>query len=167
MKQIFKHILYAIAFILLLVVNIPVWLFWFLPMYKKGTFESVKWDWDGWCIHWDVSNDSEFYKTSMEGWWGFVIGCNIVYVDYFPKLALDKQHITHEKTHVLQNYIFNILFYPLYILMSLGIYLFGGKNRNAYYDNPFEIWARYKAGQMIYIPRALWTKRSNDRWPWS
>lgn len=158
------HLLYAVGWVWLLPVNLLV-LFWLLPMKKKGTFESVEWDWDGWCWHWNISNDSEFYKNSMEGWWGFVIGNNIIYVDYFPKLALDKKHIKHEKIHVLQNYICGILFYPLYELISGFIWLFI-KNKHAYYYNPFEIWARWKAGQKINIPREEWSWGPNDRWPW-
>lgn len=159
-----KHILYAIAFILLLGVNILAWA-WLLYMKRKGTFESVEWDWDGWCLHWDVSNDSDFYKNTMEGWWGFVLGSNIIYVDYFPKLALDKQHIKHEKTHVLQNYIFNIFFYPIYYLHSLYLWIFKWE-KNVYYDNFFERWARRAAGQRVDIPPEDWTNGPNDRCPW-
>lgn len=160
-----KHIFYTIAWILLLVVNIPVWLLWFLPMYKKGTFEGVWWDWDGWCWHWDVNRNSNFYKESMKGWWGFVIGSNIVYVDYFPKEKRYKTHIKHEKKHVWQNYTWNIFFYPAYITCSIYIYCFQW-NKHAYLDNPFEIAARKAAGQKINIPITEWTKGPNDRWPW-
>ena len=160
-----KHSLYAIAFILLLPINILIWLFWFLPMYKKGTFEDVWWRWDDWSLNWDVSNESEFYKKAMKGWWGFVIGCNIVFVDYFPKIEKDKRHIIHESCHVLQNYMFNILFYPAYILCSLYIWVFQ-KGKHAYYDNPFEIWARRSAGQNTKIDRENWAQGPNDRWPW-
>ena len=159
-----KHILYAIGFIWLLPVNILAWS-WLLYMKHKGTFEDIWWDWNTWSWNWDVSNDSEFYEKSMEGWWGFVIGNNIVYVDYFPKLALDKTYIRHEQAHVLQNYILGVLFYPTYIVFTCWIYLFQWA-KHAYIDNPFERWARRAAGQKVYLSPEEWPDGPNDRWPW-
>ena len=159
-----KNILYALGWLWLLPVNLLA-LCWLLPMKWKGTFESVRWDWEKWCWHWDVSNDSKFSEDSMKGWWGFVIGNNIVYIDYFPETTLDKRHIKHEETHVLQNYIFGMLFYPAYLLCSGCIYFFQ-LEKNSYVDNPFEIWARKKAGQRIYIPEKDWPQGPNDHWPW-
>ena len=158
-----KHFLYAIGFTLLLYINIPIWLFWFLPMKKRGTFESVVWDWDCWAFKWDVANDSDFCKSSMKNWWGFVLGSNIIFVDFKP--GQDEEQEKHEETHVLQVYILNIFFYPMYILFCGIIWLFFPQ-KHTYYDNPLEMWARWAAGQQVKILPAQWLGGPDDRVPW-
>lgn len=162
----FKHLLYAIAWIWLLPVNLLA-LCWLLPMKIKGTFENIWWSWNTWTWNWDVANNSEFYKVSMKGWWGFVIGNNIVYVDFFPKsIPSIITHMEHEENHVFWNYILGVFFYPIYVMFSSFIYLFL-PNKHAYLDNPLERLARKAAGQKVDISREEWTSGPNDRWPWN
>lgn len=154
-----KHILYAIGWVWLLPVNILA-LCWLLPMKAKGNFSEITWDWNSWSWHWEVDELSKFYENSMSGWWGFVIGNNVIHVEYIINDAQDKQYMVHEETHVLQNYIFGALFYPVYIACSGYLYLFA-PTKHPYLDNFFEVWARKTAGQQKYIAIP-----PNDRWPW-
>ena len=160
----FKKILCALGWLNAGIVSFFVWLFFLRPERKKGTFEKVTVR-DDFLVIWDVANDSEFYKKSMDGWYGFVAGCHIVVVDYDKQDPSYIEHMRHEGTHGYQNYIFGVLFYPIYVLISGFIWLFL-KKLHAYLDNPFERWARRRAGQQVNIPRSEWGWSKNDRWPW-
>lgn len=160
-----KHLLYLIGWIWLLPVHIA-GLFWFLPMLIKGNFENVWWDWNWWCLNWNLKDDSKFVKESMEGWWGFVIGNNIVYVNDDPLDAhYDYKHMIHEQQHVKQNYLFGMFFYPAYMLATAYIYLFQ-HGKHSYHDNPFEVNARNAAGQQVILTPEEWMNGPNDRFPW-
>jgi hypothetical protein len=161
----FKKLLFVLGFLWVLPVSILVWVFWMIPKYFQGTFAKVT-VLPNLLIVWDVKNDSDFFKKSMKGWYGFVAGCNIVVVDYDNNLESFKQHMAHETTHGIQNYIFGVLFYPLYLLCTLCILVFM-KNLHAYHDNPFERWARRSAGQRVNIPKSEWMNGPNDRFPWN
>lgn len=162
LKQYLKHTLFALGFLWVGIVNLLFYICWFYWMKRKGTFEKIEWDWNSWSWKCDVANNSDFYKNAMQGWWGFVIGSFIIFVDK----DTDPKHMKHEETHVLQNYIFGPLFYPVYELLSIVLLIFAGTDCHSYYDNPFEVWARRSAGQQIKIPRSEWSWGPNDRWPW-
>ena len=157
-----KHILYFLGFLWVSPVNILFSIFWCFPMYFKGVFKHVVWDWETWSFQVIVNPSSDFHKSAMKGWAGFVVGSFIV----LRKGWVNGIVLRHEQTHVLQNYIFGILFYPLYILCSLFIYLFGNSRTHAYYDNLFEVWARKSAGQPSRLPQDKWRDGQSDRWPW-
>jgi len=160
-------ILYALGFLNTFVLTLLSWIFFFVPHYLKGTFERV-YITKELAIIWDVANDSKFYKESMDGWYGFVLGANVCVVDV-PSKENDwwKKHFKHEvKGHVIQYFIFSLLFFVFYILFTLFILAFL-KNKHSYHDNPFEIWARKVAGQQLHIPREEWMDGPNDRFPWN
>jgi len=160
-----KSILFLLGFLWVLPVNILAWIFWFLPQYIKGTFEKIKFYPNG-IVTWDVKNSSKFFKKLKDDhWWGFVIGSNIVFVDRDSKKDKDIARFIHEETHVYQNYMFGIFFYPVYIAITCFLWLFR-PNKHAYLDNPFEKHARKRAGQQVEIPKEKWTRGPNDRWPW-
>ena len=157
-----KHTLFALGFLWVGIVNLLFYLFWFARHKRKGTFEKVEWDWNCWAWKCDINNNSEFYNKYMRRWWGFVIGSFIVFVNKSDDLS----HMKHEEAHILQNYIFGPLFYPMFYLMSLCIYIFGSKNIHSYYHNPFELWARYSANQPISKPKEIWDEGPTKRWYW-
>lgn len=159
-----KKLLCFFGWFNILPVNILAWLFWFLPNYIMGSFSDIT-IWPNGMITWDIDNSSKlFKKLKKDNWWGFVIGSNVVFIDYFANTD-DAKHLRHEETHVVQNYKWGILFYPYYIARSLYIYYFT-PSKHPYLDNPFEIEAREKAGQQVRIPVEEWKYHGNDRWPW-
>jgi len=156
-----KTALCLIGFIWLLPVNLISWAFLCtLALFKQ--IEDVIF-YDDFSIIWDVNNKSKFYKL-MSGWYGFVLGSNIVCVDARPRIQYIT-YIKHETAHIYQQYIFGILFYPLYILMSLFIYFFM-PSKLPYQDNLFEKWARSYAGQKVEIPEDKRREYLKDRWRW-
>jgi len=154
------------GFLWALPVSLLTWIFFCIPYYLKGAFEKVTMRKDL-SIIWDVANDSKFYKKSMTGWYGFVLGCNIVVVDV-PSKDDDwwADHLDHETTHVYQNYIFGILFYVVYLIHMAYLLAFC-KDKHSYHDNFLERWARKSAGQLVDIPREDWMDGPNDRFPWN
>ena len=160
----FNPILCFLGWFNILPVNILAWLFFFIPHLIKGSFEDVQF-WPDGSISWDVKNDSDLFKRlKKDNWWGFVIGSNIVMVDYDPK-SDDAQFMMHERAHVYQNYALGVLFYPVYIAITVWLYFFK-ISKHPYLDNPFEIQARRYAGQKVIIPIEEWSSKTNDRWPW-
>jgi hypothetical protein len=160
-----KKILLLLGWLWVLPVNILAWVFWFFPQYLRGVFKKIRFHSNG-VIAWDVDNSSKFFKGLKEKhWWGFVIGSNIVFVDCDMAAPKDAQKLKHEVAHVYQNYRFGMFFYPLYILMTVYLWLFK-KNKHSYLDNPFERQARKEAGQQVTIPKSEWSRYYKDRWPW-
>lgn len=160
----FKTLKFVPGFIWAIIPSFLAWVFFCIPHWLKGTFESVKMRSD-FSIIWDVANESKFFKEAMEGWYGFVIGCNIIIVDAPSEDNNYEQYLDHETCHVYQNYLFGILFYPVYILVTCYLWLFR-KDKHAYLDNFFERLARDYAGQDVDIPKENWSDGPNDRWPW-
>lgn len=166
------------GFIWALPMSLLTWIFFCIPHLCRETFCSV-WIDEHLCITWEIDKRSEFYEEAMEGWFGFVLGCNRIVVDIdFPtkevsgvnigSLYRDHPHymkMQHELRHVLQNYMWGFLFYPAYILDSFYLWLFK-RNKHAYLDNYFERDARKFAGQKVDIPREEWPEGPYDRWPW-
>lgn len=161
MKEYLIGFLYFLGFIWVLPVNVLAWC-WLLYLHLSGQVEQVRYNSDLSLI-WDIDNNSRFYKR-MKGWYGFTIGGNIVCIDVKP---IDKYetHIRHESVHVLQQYIFGVFFFPVYILTSVFIYCFM-RNKHAYIDNFFEKWARKSSGQPVKIGKEDRERYMKDRWPW-
>ena len=165
-KKVLFKILYTLGFINALPVSLLFWLFWALPKRCKGTFEKVL-VLPNLASVWDVANDSKFFKESMAGWYGFVVGCNIVVVDYDRNDPNYREYMDHENWgHVIQNFVCGILFMPLYLVFTAFILAFLWKH-HAYHSNPFERWARRVAGQKVSILRKDWMDGPNDRLPWN
>jgi len=165
-------VVYLLGFIWCLPSTLLFWIFFCIPHWIAGTFESVEWR-RNLAIVWDVANDSKFFKKSMKGWYGFVGGANIISVDTPGKFEKTPdtfkaylQHLMHEMYHVFQNYVLGIFFYPVYIAIALFIRAFL-KDKHAHHDHPMERMARKYAGQQIDIPREDWIDGPNDRWPWN
>lgn len=158
-------VLYAIGFLIAFPLTLLSWIFFFWPKHRQGVFERVRVT-KTLAIIWDVDNESKFYKEAMDGWYGFVLGANVCVVDVPSKTdTWWEKHFAHEvRGHVTQYFIFGILFIVLYALFTGFIWLFL-KSKHSYHDNPFEIWARYVAGQKIDIPREEWLDGPNDRFP--
>lgn len=72
----------------------------------------------------------------------------------------------HELEHVHQQFRWGVFFYPAYLIASVWIWLFGGKDTHSYYDNPFEVAARKAALQQIRIGPEQWRDGPDDRWTW-
>jgi len=115
-------------------------------------------------VVWDLRNTGFFYQRMINKWFGFTIGNNIVVVDMGDS-ARNTKCFLHERRHCMQNYVFGILFFPVYIFESLRIYLFRPE-QHAYLDNRFERDAREYAGQPVNIPRSQWPDGEEDRVPW-
>lgn len=158
-------VLYALGFLIASPLTFLSWVFFFRPHRNRGTFERVRVT-KRLAIIWDVDNESKFYKQAMSGWYGFVLGANICVVDVPSKdTPWWEKHLKHEeKGHVIQQYIFGVLFIPLYALFTGFIWLFL-RSKHSYLDNPFERWARRVAGQKINIPKEEWPNGPNDRFP--
>jgi len=161
MRKIFRQLLFCLGFVWVLPVNILVWI-WLLYLEFTGQVQSVSFC-SNLSLIWDIDNRSSFYKR-MKGWYGFTLGSNIVCIDVYPK-ALYATHIRHETGHVYQQYIFGVLFFPVYILTSVFMYFLLPKT-SPYIDNFFEKWARKYAGQMVKIPSEDRERYMKDRWPW-
>lgn len=160
------------GFLWCLPISFLVWLFFCLPNYIRGTFCDI-WIDEHLCITWEIDMLSDFYENAMEGWFGFVLGCNRIVVDIdrpTREASNDEETenykmLRHELRHVFQNYCWGIFFYPVYILATLYLWIFE-KDKHAYLDNPFERNARKFAGQKVDIPREEWPDGKNDRFPW-
>ena len=161
MKKILTYFIFFLGFLWVLPVNILAWI-WLLYLKFSGQVQTVMWC-DNLALVWDIDNDSRFFKR-MKGWYGFTIGSNIVCIDVYPR-SLYSEHLVHEEGHVYQQYIFGILFFPVYILTSVFMYFFLPKT-SPYIDNFFEKWARKHAGQPVQIPSEDRAKYMKDRWPW-
>jgi len=165
-------VVYALGFIWALPATLLFWIFFCVPQWIKGTFESVEWRKDL-SIVWDVANGSDFFKKAMADWYGFVGGANIVVVDAPGKVEKSPEtfaayikYLKHETRHVYQNYVLGILFYPVYLLIVAFIYLFL-KDKHTHHDHPLERDARKYAGERVDIPRDDWVDGPNDRFPWN
>lgn len=159
-----KSLKYLPGFIWALPASLLTWIFFCIPYWFRGAFESVKMRGDL-SIVWDINNKSPFFEK-MKGWYGFAAGCNIVVVDVPKKRdpIWYKGFLKHETAHVHQNYAWGVFFYPIYILISCYLWLFC-RNKHAYLDNWFERQARAYAGQEVDIPKENWPEGA-DRWPW-
>ena len=143
------------------------WVFFFIPHWFAGTFEKVSLS-KRLGIIWDVANDTKFFKESMDGWYGFVLGGNICVVDV-PDREHEWwfEHLEHEDGgHIIQNYWLGVLFIPVYTVCTLWLYLFC-HSKHSYHDNPFERRARRVAGQKVDLTPEEWTDGRNDRFPWA
>jgi hypothetical protein len=80
-------------------------------------------------------------------------------------VAITDRTRRHEIRHCVQQFLFGVLFYPVYLLASVFIWLVL-RTLHAYLDNPFERDARKAAGQPVYIPPENWPQGPRDRWPW-
>jgi hypothetical protein len=128
--------------------------------------EKVVWRKADLAIVWDIDNESRFFKV-MDGWFGNVVGAHVTVTD-IPDAEADPQwHVVfvHELGHVIQNYIFGVFFFPVYIAHSVVIWAFH-KDKHMHLDNFFERWARRRAGQPVEIPREQWYDGKSDRNPW-
>jgi hypothetical protein len=159
-------LLRIIGFLWAFPITLLSWIFFFLPHYFKGTFQDVRLSWKYLAFIWDVDNRSSFYKNTMDGWYGFVLGANVCVID-IPEIyqtAVRARYLHEVKGHVTQYFIFGILFFPLYIGHTCYLWLFR-KDKHAYLDNFLERWARKVAGQKVDIPREEWPD-GYDRWVW-
>ena len=154
-------LLYILGFLWVLPVNLIAWC-WLLYLLATKQVESVKFL-KNLALVWDIKNDSPFYER-MDGWYGFVLGSNIICVDVIPEGKYYK-HLDHEIEHVYQQYIFGILFFPVYILSSVYLYFFC-KDKLPYWDNFFEKWARKSSGYPDELTEDQRNKMMQDRWPW-
>jgi hypothetical protein len=154
-------ILYHLGFLWVLPVSIIFWVIFGL-LYILGQIDVVMWSRDLMLI-WDVKNGGWLDRKFLtgKGWLGFAAGCNILVADTDGERW--QRTIKHERRHVLQQYLFGIFFIILYILESVRIYLMC-PNLHSYYDNRFEIDARKAAGQLVKIPKELWSDGEKDRW---
>lgn len=154
-------------------------IFFVIPNLFKDTFCDI-WIDRHLCITFEVDQHSKFYDNAMEGWFGFVIGSLRVVIDIdLPTRELGildvaevhKDHpqykkMRHEFRHVMQNYVFGVFFYPVYIIITCYIWLFR-KDLHSYLDNPFERDARRFANQRVHVPKEDWPDGPADRFPWA
>ena len=150
---------FVLGFLWCFPVSFLAWL-WLIGMRLTGQISRVIFREDLSFI-WDVNEKSKFYKK-MEGWYGFTIGNNIICADRAkrsPKLMV------HETAHVYQNYILGVFFFPVYIVVSIYMYLFI-PNSHPYIDNFLEKSARKFAGQDETIFKGRREIYMKDRWPW-
>jgi len=88
----------------------------------------------------------------------------IVRTDSVSQARIEKI-IKHEEMHVIQQYRLGVLQPVLYYLFYFGVGLFGGKDKHAYYHNPFEVEARHHAGDTKARTPDTWGN-PDSRWIW-
>lgn len=151
----------------LLPATVLVWVFYVLPMWLIARdLKFVEW--------YDfLVADFVLAKEGVEPWhaklwrdWAGWSGPCVMLRKPEGNEAWDRRTRIHEHTHCLQQFRWGLLYYPAYFLASVWIWLFGGKTKNAYYDNPFEREARREAGQTVDIPPDQWMDGPRDRWAW-
>lgn len=176
-----KKLLLLLGFLWLLPATILVWLFYVLPVWALGYVQLVSWQFP--IAKFRLSVRDNWYARLWKKWWGWSGPC--VYVakdaeyikqDLYPQRVKQdwlegavKRTELHEVRHCFQGLVFGPLHYPLYLLMSILIWLYAApfnKDLHAYLDNPFETDARKAAGQQVHIPRSQWPQGPNDRLPW-
>lgn len=104
-----------------------------------------------------AKKDGWFYRELFEkrGYGGFSLG-GVVFLHIG---SLDKS-VRHEHRHSMQYFWIGPFFIPVYLSISIFIYIFC-HNKNAYYDNPFEIDSRKVSGQPVVINKEDWNR---SRW---
>lgn len=127
--------------------------------------KSVKFlRWHNFIAEFEVLENSWFHKKFFTKWAGMSLGViNLYRFDYKD----NEKTIKHERRHSEQIMKLGILQPILYIGFVLFCY-FLFTDRHPYYDNPFELDARYAANQQIKIN---WEENKDnngkiDRWIW-
>ena len=114
---------------------------------------------------WGPKEGSWMARHFQRGRWrGFGFGGS-VFTTLHPDHPRWGEIIAHEETHSFQQYVLGPLFWIAYVLIQGFIWIFM-RNKHSYYDHPFEIQARRRAGQPLVIPREQWRDGRFDRWPW-
>ena len=153
--------LYLLGFIWTLPISIITWIIMGLAELSLE-IEKVTVNKNGIFV-WDLKNTGFLYRKVFikRGFWGFSSGNNVIVVDTdFKRYG---RTIKHETKHCFQQYALGIFYFPVYLLIYLYTYLFGGKDKHPYYDHPFEKSARKAAGQIVNIPRKEWSQGPVDR----
>lgn len=146
-----KKFLYILAFLWLLPITIPVWLFYILPLLRKD-FKFMGWQ-DFMLPKFKLISKYSKYAKSWKDWYGWSGPFVILYKDK-PETADDdwvKRTLVHEHRHFLQQLILGPFHYPLYGLETLRIYFFC-PDKHPYLDNWFERDVRKSAGQLVDVP---------------
>lgn len=143
-------ILFIIGFIWALPITLVSLIFHIIPLWALGHYCYA--GWTGLAFRFNVKPKINRFLGNQvhnhwSGWSGHALGNTIV------MRSNRKTTLIHEHEHVIQCMrlgIFMPIFYVLYWLIAK----FGVRNLHPYYDNPFEIDARRKAGQLIDITGA-------------
>lgn len=141
---------------------LPFWAFGWLQFHGQAEFLVAMFSVSPKCPSW--------YSKAWKDWWGWSGPCVVVTREVPDFSGRYARTLDHELRHCAQQFVFGPLHYPLYALCLVVVWILGQfpqwENLHAYYDNPFERDARRAAGQPVNIPRDLWKKGPDDRWPW-
>ncbi len=126
-----------------------------------AAFGQVRYDGVGeWSVNLLVVEDSWLWRYMDRGGWnGFASGVFVTMREFYPR------GYRHEERHVIQQLWLGPLQYPLYVMMSVFIWVFL-RDLHSYYHHPLEVDARRYAGQQIDIPKSQWKDSETDRWAW-
>jgi hypothetical protein len=160
-----------LQFIWLLPATLLVGLFYILPllMFKEIKYRGMPrfliFEFE------NMENPGSWFDEQWKKWSGWSGPCFYIWKPHNGPGGHVMDHITmiHELRHCEQQFWLGLFFYPAYIGHSIWIYisnLWKKEKRHMYYDNWFEMDARKKAGQPIYISRDRWMDGKNDYNPW-
>jgi len=171
------YLLRLLGFVWTLPATIVVWLFYIIPFWAGGALR-----YDGspsfLVARFVLTGQCGWYYRAWNDWTGWAGPCVMIlrtsrpYCDQLlsalsdsdPWLAhRERWHriVDHELRHCAQQFLFGVFYYPVYVLLSMAIYLFLS-HLHPYFDNPFEVDARRAAGQ----PERILSKDHSDRWLW-
>lgn len=141
-----------------------VWVSYVLPLVIFGQIRFWAWYRGSIAVPVFVTKDDDSWWVRLwRDWFGW--GGPWVIILKNAARANVARSLVHEFQHVLDQAIFGVFFYPLYVMISVVLWIFY-KDKHAYLDNWFERRARKAAGQRVDIPRSQWMHGENDRWPW-
>ena len=162
-----KYFLRTLGFLWLLPATILVWTFYISWAWLFGLII-----WKGWhsylIAQFQLKNVDSWYAKLWKDWYGWSGPCVLIYKDKpgeWDDAWVARTKVHEADGHCVQQFVFGIFHYPLYLLESVYLWLFK-KDKHAYLDNRFERHARGVAGQQVDFTQADWPHGKGDRWPW-
>jgi len=151
--------------VLLWINALPVTIFSIWVLILASITKSVKFiRWHNFIAEFEVLENSFFHNKFFLKWAGMSLGVvNLYRFDYKD----NEKTIKHERRHseqIMKLGIFQPILYFGFVLVCYFMF----KDRHPYYDNPFELDARYSANQKIDVnwQSKVDEKGNVDRWIW-